>query len=75
VTRIGGSEFRGFLAWLIWIGIHIMNLIGFRNKLFVMVNWIWDYLFFERSVRLILPGCCDDPNGNTCHHRSGRCAQ
>jgi len=75
VTRIGGSEFRGFFAWLIWIVIHIMNLIGFRNKLFVIINWIWDYLFFERSVRLILPGCCDNPNGNACLHRSGRCAQ
>ena len=74
VTRIGSSEFRGFFAWLIWIVIHIMNLIGFRNKLFVIINWIWDYLFFERSVRLILPGCCDNPNGTACIHRSGRCA-
>ncbi len=73
VTRIGKREFRGFPAWIIWIVIHIMNLIGFRNKLFVIVNWIWDYLFFERSVRLILPGCCDNPNGNACLHRSGRC--
>jgi NADH:ubiquinone reductase (H+-translocating) len=73
VTRIGRREFRGFIAWLIWIAIHIMNLIGFRNKLFVIVNWIWDYVFFERSVRLILPGCCDNPNGNACLHRSGRC--
>ncbi len=73
VTRIGRKEFRGFIAWLIWIVIHIMNLIGFRNKLFVIVHWIWDYLFFERSVRLILPGCCDNPNGVGCLHRSHRC--
>lgn len=73
VTRIGKREFRGFVAWMIWIVIHIMNLIGFRNKLFVIVNWIWDYLFFERSVRLILPGCCDNPNGNACLRRGGRC--
>lgn len=73
VTRIGKREFRGFVAWLIWIVIHIMNLIGFRNKLFVIVNWIWDYIFFERSVRLILPGCCDNPNGQGCLHRSRRC--
>ena len=73
VTRIGKREFRGFIAWLIWIVIHIMNLIGFRNKLFVIVNWIWDYLFFERSVRLILPGCCDNPSGQGCLHRSRRC--
>ncbi|OHD63351.1 MAG: pyridine nucleotide-disulfide oxidoreductase [Spirochaetes bacterium RBG_13_51_14] len=69
VARIGAREFRGFIAWIIWIVIHIMNLIGFRNKLFVIVNWIWDYLFFERSVRLILPGCCVSPEGNACLHR------
>lgn len=73
VVRIGNSDFRGFFAWLIWIVIHIMNLIGFRNKLFVLVNWVWDYVFFERSVRLILPGCCDNPNGEGCLHRAGRC--
>ena len=45
-----------------------------RKKLltFVIVNWIWDYIFFERSVRLILPGCCDNPNGEGCLRR-GRC--
>jgi NADH dehydrogenase len=69
VTRMGKSEFKGFIAWVIWIVIHILNLIGFRNKIFVLIHWIWDYLFFERSVRLILPGCCDNPNGKTCIHR------
>lgn len=75
VTRIGKKEFSGFLAWLIWIVIHIMNLIGFRNKLFVIVTWIWDYLFFERSVRLILPGCCENPNGAGCLHRGRNCPE
>jgi NADH dehydrogenase len=34
-------------AWLIWLGVHIFNLIGFRNRL-VVINWAWDYLFYER---------------------------
>lgn len=45
----------GFPAWLLWLNVHIFNLIGFRNRLFVMVNWARDYVFSERAVRLILP--------------------
>ena len=59
VARIGRSEFTGFGAWILWLGVHIFNLIGFRNRLTVMVNWAWDFLFFERAARLILPsGAC-----------------
>jgi len=56
VFSAGGVELRGFIAWVGWLAVHIVKLIGFRNRLFVMVNWAWDYLFFERTVRLILPG-------------------
>ncbi len=50
-----GRSFTGFPAWILWLGVHLFNLIGFRNRLFVLINWAWDYLFFERAVRLILP--------------------
>jgi NADH:ubiquinone reductase (H+-translocating) len=62
VARIGSSEFKGYFAWIMWIIIHILNLIGFRNKIFVLISWIWDYLFYEKSVRLILPECCNNPS-------------
>jgi NADH dehydrogenase len=55
VAEFKGKAFSGFFAWLVWIMVHIFNLIGFRNRLFVIINWAWDYLFFERAVRLILP--------------------
>jgi NADH dehydrogenase len=55
VVRIGTHTATGFVAWGLWLFVHLAYLIGFRNRLFVMVNWAWDYLFFERSVRLILP--------------------
>ena len=55
VVHIGRREFTGFAAWILWLVVHIFNLIGFRNRLFVMVNWAWDFLMFERAVRLILP--------------------
>jgi NADH dehydrogenase len=53
VARIWGIPFSGLLAWLIWVGLHIYRLIGFRNRLVVMLNWAWDYFFYDSQVRLI----------------------
>ena len=53
VARIAGLSFSGFIAWVIWVGLHIYRLIGFRNRLVVMINWAWDYFFYDSQVRLI----------------------
>jgi NADH:ubiquinone reductase (H+-translocating) len=53
VARIWGLSFSGFIAWVIWVVLHIYRLIGFRNRLLVMINWAWDYVFYENQVRLI----------------------
>ncbi len=53
VARIAGLSFSGFIAWLIWVVLHIYRLIGFRNRLVVMINWAWDYFFYDSQVRLI----------------------
>ncbi len=53
VAKVYGVEASGFVAWVMWLGIHIIQLIGFRNKLFVLINWAWDYFFYERAARLI----------------------
>jgi NADH dehydrogenase len=53
VARLGGLSFSGFIAWLIWVALHIYRLIGFRNRLVVLINWAWDYFFYESQVRLI----------------------
>jgi len=55
VAHIGKLTFTGFVAWLMWLGVHLMALVGFRNRLMVLINWIWGYLFGDRFVRLILP--------------------
>lgn len=44
----------GFLAWLVWLVFHLLTLLGFRNRLNVLVNWVWNYFTFDRSVRIIL---------------------
>jgi NADH dehydrogenase len=53
VARIGGLSFSGFPAWVIWVVLHIYRLIGFRNRLVVLINWAWDYFFYDNQVRLI----------------------
>ena len=55
VARLGSVELRGLVAWLTWLVVHLYQLVGFRNRLVVMINWAWDYLFYERAVRLIMP--------------------
>ncbi len=55
VAQIRGRSFTGFPAWVLWLGVHLFNLIGFRNRLLVLINWAWDYFFYERSQRLIVP--------------------
>ncbi len=47
-------SFTGFPAWLLWLGIHLYYLPGIRNRLLVLMNWVCDYLFGDRFVRLIL---------------------
>ncbi len=44
----------GFIAWLAWLGLHLITLMGFRNRLNVFVNWVWNYLTYDRAVRIIL---------------------
>lgn len=60
VVEIGPFRFGGFLAWLAWLLLHITVLIGFRNRISVLVSWIYSYVFFKRGSRLItrsgLPG-------------------
>jgi len=53
VASAFGLNFRGYLAWLVWLLLHLYYLIGFRNRIVVMLNWVWYYWFHERQVRLI----------------------
>jgi NADH dehydrogenase len=54
-VAIGKRTFKGFIAWLMWLVIHLFNLIGFRNRVMVLTNWAWDYLLYERAVRYVFP--------------------
>jgi len=54
VARVFGLRFTGFPAWLIWLGLHLYQLIDFKNRLVVLLNWAYSYLFFDHKVRLIV---------------------
>jgi len=61
VAQFKGLRVSGYLAWLGWLFIHVFFLIGFRNRLIVLIQWAWSYLTYERGARLItgstwLPG-------------------
>ena len=53
VIDMQGLQLSGFIAWLIWSFAHIWFLIGFRSRLAVTINWLWNYLTYQRSARLI----------------------
>ncbi len=55
VGKIGVFAFTGFLAWLMWLGVHLIYLPGWRNRLLVLITWLYTYLLGDRAVRLILP--------------------
>lgn len=45
---------NGFIAWFLWLVIHLMTLVGFRNRVIVLVNWMWNYFSYDRAIRLIV---------------------
>lgn len=54
VAQIRGFRFSGFVGWVIWLTVHLINVISFRSRLIVLINWAWEYLLLDRPVRLIV---------------------
>lgn len=69
VADFGKIHISGFVAWLAWLFIHILFLIGFRNRLQVFIQWAWSYVTYERSARLIT-GSSDLPGWKTARPES-----
>ena len=47
-------KFGGFMAWLIWMFIHLMAIVGVKNRLLIFINWFWNYMTYDQSLRLII---------------------
>ena len=54
VADLPNFSFTGFFAWIVWLFIHLISILGMRNKLSVLMNWFWNYLFYSTSLRLLL---------------------
>ena len=53
VANLPTMHLKGWIGWLAWLFVHILNLIGFRNRIVVMVQWVWSYFSYQRAIRLI----------------------
>lgn len=54
VAEISGKKFGGFPAWVLWLIVHLRSILGVKNKTFILLNWIWNYINYKQSLRLIL---------------------
>ncbi len=54
VAQIGQMQLAGFMAWLAWLGVHLLFLIGFRNKIAVFLQWVYSYVTYRRGARIIM---------------------
>ncbi len=54
VVDLPWFRFKGWFAWYVWMFVHLIMLVGFRNRLMVFVNWAWNYFSYERAIRLII---------------------
>lgn len=50
-------SFHGFIAWMVWMFVHLMSIVGVKNRMLIFINWLWNYLTYDQSLRLIMkPG-------------------
>ena len=54
VTEFSNMKFGGFIAWVLWLVVHLRSILGVRNKLIVLLNWLWNYVSYSQSLRMII---------------------
>lgn len=54
VVDLPAFSFQGFMAWVVWLLVHLFSILGTKNKVFVFLNWVWNYLSYDQSLRLII---------------------
>ena len=54
VAGLNKVKLHGFTAWLVWMLVHLRSILGIKNKLIVLIDWIWNYFTYDRSMRFIL---------------------
>ena len=56
VAQVGPLSFKGPIGWFVWLFVRIYYSIGYRNRLVVLLSWAWNYVFYDRPIRLITRG-------------------
>ncbi|MBL7888604.1 MAG: NAD(P)/FAD-dependent oxidoreductase [Bacteroidia bacterium] len=54
VVDLPKIKFQGFFAWMVWMFIHLMSIVGIKNRLLIFINWAWNYITYDQSLRLII---------------------
>ena len=54
VCDLPGYKTQGFIAWVLWLVVHLKSILGVKNKLFVLLNWIWDYITYNPGLRIVI---------------------
>ena len=54
VAQLSWVHLSGFPGWVFWLIVHLINIVSFRSRLLVLINWAWEYIFYDRPVRLIV---------------------
>jgi NADH:ubiquinone reductase (H+-translocating) len=54
VAEIGRVHLSGIAGWMVWMLVHLMSIIGYRNRVVILINWIWNYINYDRNIRLII---------------------
>ena len=67
VAQLGGWKFTGFVAWCLWLFIHLLQLVKYESRVLILIQWAWNYLTFSRSTRLITG---EVSNGSRAHSTS-----
>jgi NADH dehydrogenase len=70
VGQVGPLQFTGFIGWIVWLVVHLYYLIGFENRLLVLLRWAWYYWRLDRPVRVIVRAD-PDPMGSRYHPKPG----
>lgn len=62
VVDLPNFSFQGFPAWLVWLLVHLFSILGTKNKVFVFLNWVWNYITYDQSLRLIIKPKAQSPD-------------
>jgi NADH dehydrogenase len=58
-------RFQGTFAWYVWMMVHLLSILGIKNKLLIFINWVWNYITYDQSLRLIIKPKVTGSKSNT----------